>query len=63
MHHFGVERLHYVGADMLTHLMGNTVDEMDAETFEMYMKYHLSVCERSDMVGLTNHMLDIFRKE
>ena len=57
-----VERLHYVGTDMLTHFMDKTVDEMDAASFELYMNYHLCVCERSDMVGATNHMLDVFKK-
>lgn len=63
MKNFNVHRLHYVGADMLTYFMGSTIDAMDAEAFEMYMKYHLCICERSDMVGATNHILDIFRKE
>ena len=63
MKSFDVERLHYVGTDMLTSFIGNTIDEMDEETFSKYMKYHLFICERADMVGVTNHMLDIFRKE
>lgn len=63
MSHFRTERLHYVGTDMLTRFIGGTVDEMDEKTFEMYMKYHLCICERKDMVGATAHMLDIFRKE
>ena len=60
---FDVQRLHYVGTDMLTHFIGNAVDEMTADTFSKYMKYHLYICERADMVGTTNHILDIFRKE
>ena len=63
MRTFDVERLHYVGTDMLTHFIGNTVDEMDEDTFSKYMKYHLCICERADMVGTTNHILDIFRKK
>lgn len=63
MSHFKTERLHYVGTDMLTRFIAGAVDEMDDETFGMYMKYHLCVCERKDMVGATTHMLDIFRKE
>ena len=63
MSHFRTERLHYVGTDMLTRFIGGTVDEMNEKTFEMYMKYHLCICERKDMVGATAHMLDIFRKE
>ncbi|MFR5876550.1 MAG: hypothetical protein ACLUFN_08670 [Eubacterium sp.] len=30
--------------------------------FELYMKFLESICEREDMVGMSAHMLDIFRK-
>jgi ubiquinone/menaquinone biosynthesis C-methylase UbiE len=56
------ERLHYVGTDMATNYMRETVDAMDDEMFDMYMKYHFYICERSDMVGVSHHMLDVFRK-
>lgn len=62
MSYFNVNRLHYVGTDMLTHFINNVVDQMDDETFELYMKYHFCICERKDMVGATTHMLDIFMK-
>lgn len=62
MKNFNVKRLHYVGTDMLTRLMDQTIDSMDDEIFDIYMRYHLSICEREDMVGVTNHMLDVFRK-
>ena len=62
MSRFKTRRLHYVGTDMLTRFIGSTVDEMDEKMFDMYMKYHLCICERGDMVGLTSHMLDIFMK-
>lgn len=62
MRGFNVQRLHYVGTDMLTVFIGDTVDNMDRDTFDMYMKYHLCICERADMVGATSHMLDIFKK-
>lgn len=63
MSEFKVTRLHYVGTDMLTRFIADAVDAMDDTTFKEYMRYHLCVCERSDMIGATNHMLDIFRKE
>ena len=63
MQDFSVTRLHYVGTDMLTHMMRECVDAMDDTTFNIYMQYTLSICERPDMIGATNHMLDIFRKE
>ena len=63
MERFNVKRLHYVGTDMLTRFIGAAVDNMSDEMFEMYMKYHLCICERPDMIGATSHMLDIFRRK
>jgi len=62
MRGFGATRLHYVAADGYTNHMSETVDAMDADTFGLYLKYHFATCERADMAGLTNHALDIFRK-
>ncbi|MEA4824278.1 MAG: class I SAM-dependent methyltransferase [Clostridiaceae bacterium] len=61
--HFHVTRLHYVGTDMATNYLRPTVDAMDDETFEIYLRYHFSICERPDLVGATHHSLDIFKKE
>ena len=60
---YNITRLHYIGTDMLTHMMRECLDSMDDKTFDVYMRYHLNICERPDMIGATNHMLDIFRKE
>lgn len=60
---FSVDRLHYVSSDGCALLIREAIDEMDDETFELYMKYHFAVCEREDMAGITSHALDIFRKQ
>ncbi len=60
---FPVTRLHYVGTDMATHYMRSCVDAMDDELFDWYLRYHFAICERSDLVGASNHILDVFRKE
>lgn len=60
---FPVTRLHYVGTDMATNYMRQSVDEMDEELFELYLKYHFTICERGDLVGASHHILDVFRKE
>ena len=59
---FNVERLHYVATDGFTNFMRETIEKMDDETFDIYMRYHLSICERTDMVGLTHHSLDVLKK-
>ena len=60
---FSVERLHYVGTDMATNYMRETIDAMDDELFGLYLRYHFSICERADCVGASHHILDIFRKQ
>lgn len=62
MEGFRTERLHYVGTDMATNYMRQTIDEMDDELFDLYLRYHFSICERSDLVGASHHILDVFRK-
>ena len=63
MAEFPVERLHYVGTDMATNYMRPVIDEMDEELFHLYLRYHYAICERSDCVGTSHHILDIFRKQ
>ena len=63
MAEFAVTRLHYVGTDMATNYMRVTIDEMEEELYDMYLRYHFSICERSDLVGASHHILDVFRKE
>lgn len=57
-----VTRLHYVGADMATNYMRQTIDEMDDAFFALYLRYHFTICERPDMVGVSHHILDVLRK-
>ena len=57
-----VTRLHYLGTDLFTRYIREAVDAMDEETFALYLKYHLAICERPDQVGMTNHSLDILKK-
>lgn len=59
---FPATRLHYVASDGCARLLREAVDKMDNDTFELFLKYHFSTCEREDMVGITSHSLDIFRK-
>jgi len=59
---FDVHRLHFVAADGFTRHISGTVDEMDDAVYETYLRYHFAVCERPDMVGISHHTLDIFRK-
>lgn len=59
---FPVTRLHYVASDGCALLLREAVDGMDGETFELFMNYHFATCERADVLGITSHAVDIFRK-
>lgn len=61
--HFNVTQLHFLATDGYANHMRKTLDEMDEETFQLYLRYHFATCERIDMVGYSNHTLDIFRKD
>jgi len=60
---FDVERLHYVATDLFTNYIRDVIDAMTDEEFALYLRYHFAVCERSGMVGITHHSMDIFRKK
>lgn len=38
------------------------INKMDDETFSEYIKYHLSTCERPELLGASSHVLDILKK-
>lgn len=57
-----VTRLKTVATDGATNYMREMVDAMDDETFDYWVKYHLNICERQDLIGATNHSLDILQK-
>lgn len=60
---FDVERLNLIATDGYTCHMKDVVDQMDDETYELYLRYHFSTCERQDLIGMSHHALDILRKE
>jgi len=59
---FPVKKLHLVAADGYANYIRDQLAEMDAETYELFIKYHLATCERQDLLGYSNHTLDIFQK-
>ena len=59
---FPTTRLHYVAADGCALLLRGELDAMEESTFQLYLRYHFATCERADLLGVTSHALDIFRK-
>lgn len=62
MRGFSTTRLHYVATDGCALLLREDIDAMDDGTFRLYLNYHFATCERADLLGVTSHALDVFRK-
>lgn len=58
----GLERIKLISADGPANYMRPILNAMTPETFETFMKYHLSTCERPELLGAGAHTLDILRK-
>lgn len=63
MANFPITRLHYVATDGCALLIREAIDNMSEETFQLFLKYHFSTCEREDLLGVTSHAVDIFQKQ
>ena len=50
-----------MATDGAAHYFSDFIDGMDRETFAKWMAYHFAVCERQDLIGASNHTLDILR--
>ena len=58
----GVERVKIVTPDGPANYIRQYLNQLDEEEFEMFYKYHLATCERSDLLGAAAHTLDILIK-
>lgn len=46
-----------IASDGMSELLGAQLEEMDAESFHQYLRYHLLHCEDKEGLGRTNHFL------
>ena len=56
-----LERIKLIAADGPANYMRPILNNMDEETFGVFMDYHLSTCERPELLGASAHTLDILR--
>ena len=57
----GIERIQLISADGPANYLRSTLNAMDEETFKTFIEYHLSTCERPELLGAGAHTLDILR--
>ena len=57
-----LERVQIISADGPADYLRPVLNAMDEETFQLFVEYHLSTCERQELVGAGAHTLDILKK-
>jgi SAM-dependent methyltransferase len=57
-----LNRIQIISADGPADYMRPVLNAMDEETFQLFVQYHLSTCERPELLGAGAHTLDILRK-
>lgn len=58
----GLKRVKIISADGPSDYIRPVLNAMDEETFETFIRYHLTTCERPELVGAGSHTVDILRK-
>ena len=57
-----LKRVKILAQDGPTDYIRRSINELDEEEFNLYLKYHLSICERKELLGASSHILDILKK-
>ena len=58
----GLERIQIVAADGPANYIRPYLNALDEEEFQYFIEYHLSTCERGDLLGASGHLVDILKK-
>lgn len=52
-----VNILHEVASDGASELLASRINEMSDEDYAQYLRYHFYICEKPELLGMTNHLL------
>ncbi|MBQ9012167.1 MAG: methyltransferase domain-containing protein [Bacilli bacterium] len=58
-----LKRIEIISQEGLTDYIRPYINKLDRETFDLYIKYHLSVCDKKEMLATSSHILDILKKQ
>ncbi|MBE6693933.1 MAG: class I SAM-dependent methyltransferase [Ruminococcaceae bacterium] len=57
-----VKILHEVASDGVSELLEERINGMDEENYSQYLRYHFYICEKPELLGMTNHLLFVGEK-
>ncbi len=52
-----------VSSDGIAYMHRDYIDALDEQSFNLFLKWHLSTCERADQLGWSSHILDVYKKK
>lgn len=58
----GLKRIKIISQDGPTDYIRKYVNDLDEDEFKIYINYHLSICERKELLGASSHILEILKK-
>ena len=63
LEHENLDVIKYVASDGVGRVIEDAINSMSDEEFNHFVNYHLSVCEREDLMGYSGHVLAITKKK
>ena len=58
----GINILHEVASDGASELLAARINEMSDADYGQYLRYHFYICEKPELLGMTNHLLFVGEK-
>lgn len=58
----GINIVKEVASDGASELLSERINAMDEESYNQYLRYHLYICEKPELLGMSNHLLFIGNK-
>ena len=58
----GIHICHEVAADGASELLQDLVNSLDEASYQQYLRYHFYICEKPELLGMSNHLLFIGNK-
>ena len=55
----GVKIVKEIASDGVSELLEDKINAMDDESYAQYLRYHFYICEKPEMLGMSNHLLFI----
>ena len=53
----GIHVVHEVASDGASELLAARINEMSDEDYAQYLRYHFYICEKPELLGMSNHLL------